>query len=90
MSQKKNTSSPSIERSVVKVDTTALDRYFAEALEDRNPRPGEFTVQEAMARWGKKKNAAKNQLRKDVAAGILKRRQVGTAGSRIDFYSLAK
>jgi hypothetical protein len=88
MNQKKNKSLPSVERSVVKVDMSPLDNYFASVAQASRIGPGEFTIKEAMERWNCSWTSTKEKLSKDVKGGKLKVRKVIIGKNHVNAYSL--
>jgi hypothetical protein len=88
MNQKKNKSLPSVERSVVKVDMSPLDNYFASVISAGKIDPSEFTVKDAMERWNCSWTTAKERLNKDVKGGKLKVRKVIIGKNHVNAYSL--
>jgi hypothetical protein len=88
MNQKKNKSLPSVERSVVKVDMSPLDNYFASVAQASRIEPGEFTIKEAMERWNCSWTSTKEKLSKDVKGGKLKVRKVIIGKNHVNAYSL--
>jgi len=88
MNQNKKASSASVNRSVVKVDMSPLDNYFASVAQAGRIEPGEFTVKEAMERWGCSWTTAKDRLGRDVKSGKLKARKVLIGKNHSNAYSL--
>jgi hypothetical protein len=88
MNQNKKASSASVNRSVVKVDMSPLDNYFASVAQASRIEPGEFTIKEAMERWSCGWTTAKERLNKDVEGGKLKVRKVLTGKNHVNAYSL--
>jgi hypothetical protein len=88
MNQKKNKSLPSVDRSVVKVDMSPLDNYFASVAQASRIEPGEFTIKEAMERWNCSWTSTKEKLSKDVKGGKLKVRKVIIGKNHVNAYSL--
>ena len=88
MNQKKSKSLPSVERSVVKVDMSPLDNYFASVAQAGRIEPGEFTIKEAMERWNCSWTTAKDRLGRDVKSGKLKMRKVLIGKNHSNAYSL--
>jgi len=88
MNPKKNKSLPSVNRSVVKVDMSPLDNYFASAMRLSQIEPGEFTIKEAMERWNCSWTAAKERLSKDVKSGKLNVRKILIGKNHSNAYSL--
>ena len=88
MNQKKNKSLPSVERSVVKVDMSPLDNYFASVAQASRIGPGEFTIKEAMERWSCSWTSTKEKLSRDVKGGKLKVRKVIIGKNHVNAYSL--
>ncbi len=88
MNQKKNKSLPSVERSVVKVDMSPLDNYFASVAQASRIGPGEFTIKEAMERWNCSWTSTKEKLSRDVKGGKLKVRKVIIGKNHVNAYSL--
>jgi hypothetical protein len=88
MNQKKNKSLPSVERSVVKVDMSPLDNYFASVAQASRIGPGEFTIKDAMERWNCSWTSTKEKLSKDVKGGKLKVRKVIIGKNHVNAYSL--
>jgi hypothetical protein len=88
MNQKKNKSLPSVSRSVVKVDMSPLDNYFASGAQAGRIEPGEFTVKDALERWGCGWTTAKDRLSRDVKSGKLKMRKVLIGKNHSNAYSL--
>jgi hypothetical protein len=88
MNQKKSKSLPSVERSVVKVDMSPLDNYFASVAQASRIGPGEFTIKEAMERWNCSWTSTKEKLSRDVKGGKLKVRKVIIGKNHVNAYSL--
>lgn len=88
MNQKKSKSLPSVSRSVVKVDMSPLDNYFASVAQASRIGPEEFTIKEAMERWNCSWTSTKEKLSKDVKGGKLKVRKVIIGKNHVNAYSL--
>jgi hypothetical protein len=88
MNQNKKVSSASVNRSVVKVDMSPLDNYFASVAQAGRIEPGEFTIKEAMERWNCSWTSTKEKLSKDVKGGKLKVRKVIIGKNHVNAYSL--
>jgi hypothetical protein len=88
MNQKKNKSLPSVSRSIVKVDMSPLDNYFASVAQASRIELGEFTIKEAMERWNCSWTSTKEKLSRDVKGGKLKVRKVIIGKNHVNAYSL--
>jgi hypothetical protein len=88
MNQNKKASSASVSRSVVKVDMSPLDNYFASVAQAGRIEPGEFTVKDAMERWNCGWTTAKDRLSRDIKSGKLKMRKVLIGKNHSNAYSL--
>lgn len=89
MKPKRNTSSPSVSRSVTLVDPPPFQEFF-ESFKQQPRQPDEFTVSEFQQAANLKEAKARKELVKRAATGELLKRDYILDGCRVILYRLNK
>ena len=89
MNQKRNTSLPSVNRSVTEVEPPPFLEYFKQ-LKTLERQPNEFTMREFREATGLSERAARDTIAKDIASGKLSQRRSRDGEGSPILYSLNK